>query len=54
VAKRRAAGYTNYVTVRAVVLLRGYLRAIRVAPAAVRLQPGTPVERLLERFGEYR
>ncbi|MBA2440114.1 MAG: tyrosine-type recombinase/integrase [Thermoleophilaceae bacterium] len=53
VAERRAAGYTNYVTVRAMAPLLGYLRAIGVAPAPLRLQPATPAGRLLERFGEY-
>lgn len=52
-AERRAAGYSNYVTVRAMAPLLGYLRAIGVAPVAVRPQPGTPAEELLERFGEY-
>jgi hypothetical protein len=52
-AERRAADYTNYVTARAMAPLLGYLRAIGVAPVAVRPQAGTPAERLLERFGEY-
>ncbi|MGI9097326.1 MAG: hypothetical protein ACR2H2_02330 [Solirubrobacteraceae bacterium] len=54
VAERRAAGYTNYVTARAMAPLLGYLRAIGVAPAPLRPRPATPAERLLERFGEYR
>lgn len=33
-AERRAAGYTNYVTGRAVAPLLGYLRGLGVAPAA--------------------
>ena len=53
VAERRAAGYTNYVTARAMAPLLGYLRAIGVAPAPLRPRPATPAERLLERFGEY-
>jgi len=52
-AERRAAGYTNYVTARAMAPLLGYLRAVGVAPAAQRSRPGTPDERLLDRFGEY-
>lgn len=52
-AERRAAGYTNYVTSRAMAPLLGYLRALGVAPAAQRAQPDTPAEQLLERFGEY-
>ena len=53
VAERRAAGYTNYVTARAMAPLLGYLRAIGVAPVPLRLQAATSAERLLERFGEY-
>ncbi len=53
VAERRAAGYTNYVTARAMAPLLGYLRAVGVAPAALRTQPATPAERLADRFGEY-
>jgi len=53
VAERRAAGYTNYVTARAMAPLLGYLRAIGVAPGSLRPQPATPAERVLERFGEY-
>jgi integrase/recombinase XerD len=34
VAERRAAGYTNYVTARAMAPLLGYLRELGVAPAA--------------------
>ena len=52
-SERRAAGYTNYVTGRAMAPLLGYLRALGVAPAALRAQPATPAERLAERFGEY-
>ena len=33
-AERRAAGYTNYVTARALAPLLGYLRGLGVAPAA--------------------
>ena len=51
VAERRAAGYTNYVTARAMAPLLGYLRAIGVAPVPLRPEPATPAERVLERFG---
>lgn len=53
VAERRAAGYTNYVTARAMAPLLGYLRGLGVAPVSAPSQPGTPAELLLERFGEY-
>jgi len=52
-AARRAAGYTNYVTVRAIAPLLGYLRGIGVAPEAVPEEPGTPAEVLLERYREF-
>lgn len=52
-AVRRAAGYRDYVTPRAVAPLLGYLRGIGVAPREVRAVPLTAIERLLERFGEY-
>lgn len=52
-AERRAAGYTNYVTGRAVAPLLGYLRGLGVAPAASpRLAVGA-VEVLLAEFREY-
>lgn len=53
VAERRAAGYTNYLTARAMAPLLGYLRGLGVAPVSAPSQPGTPAELLLERFGEY-
>jgi integrase/recombinase XerD len=52
-AERRAAGYTNYVTARAMAPLLGYLRGLGVAPAASpRLAVGT-VEVLLADYREY-
>jgi integrase/recombinase XerD len=52
-AERRAAGYTNYVTARAMAPLLGYLRGLGVAPAASpRLAVGT-VELLLADYREY-
>ena len=52
-AARRAAGYTNYLSARAMAPLLGYLRGLGVAPAAAAEGPGTPAEVLLGRFGEY-
>jgi len=52
-AARRAVGYTNYVTDRAMASLLGYLRRLGVAPVAASEPAGTPVEVLLERYGEY-
>lgn len=52
-AERRAAGYTNYVTARAMAPLLGYLRGLGVAPAASpRLEVGA-VEVLLADYCEY-
>jgi site-specific recombinase XerD len=52
-AERRAAGYTNYVTARAMAPLLGYLRGLGVVPAASpRLAVGA-VEVLLADYGEY-
>jgi integrase/recombinase XerD len=52
-AERRAAGYTNYVTARAMAPLLGYLRGLGVAPAATpRLAVGA-VEVLLADYREY-
>jgi integrase/recombinase XerD len=52
-AERRAAGYTNYVTARAMAPLVGYLRGLGVAPAASpRLAVGA-VEVLLADYREY-
>lgn len=52
-AARRAAGYTNYVSGRAMAPLLEYLRRIGVVPAALPEVPGTPAELLLARYGEY-
>jgi len=52
-AARRAAGYTNYLSTRAMAPLLGYLRGLGVAPAVAAEGPGTPAEVLLGRFGEY-
>jgi integrase/recombinase XerD len=52
-AERRAAGYTNYVTARAMAPLLGYLRGLGVAPAAsARLAAGA-VALLLADYREY-
>lgn len=53
IAARRAAGSTNYVTDRAMAPLLGYLRGLGVAPVAASKPAETPVEILLERYGEY-
>lgn len=53
VAARRAAGYTNYLTDRAIAPLLGYLRGLGVAPVAAATLAQTPVEVLLARYGEY-
>lgn len=50
---RRAAGYTNYLSARAMAPLLDYLRGVGVAPAAVPAVAGTPAEVLLERYREY-
>jgi len=52
-AARRAAGYTNYVTARAMAPLLGYLRGLGVAPVAAPKSAGTPAEVLLASYGEY-
>jgi len=52
-AERRAAGYTNYVTARALAPLLGYLRGLGVAPpASPRVAVGA-VEALLADYREY-
>jgi site-specific recombinase XerD len=51
--ERRAAGYTNYVTARALGPLLGYLRRIGATPHAPVLEPATPAEVLLERYQRY-
>jgi len=49
---RRAAGYTNYVTARAVAPLLGYLRGLGVVAAASPCG-GRAVEVLLDDYREY-
>jgi integrase/recombinase XerD len=53
VAARRAAGYTNYSSGRAMAPMLRYLRGIGRAPAALVEEPGTPTEVLLERYRVY-
>ncbi len=50
---RRAAGYTDRATVRALDPLLGYLRALGVAPAECGRAPAGPVEELLSSFRGY-
>jgi site-specific recombinase XerD len=52
-AERRAAGYRDYVTARALAPLLGYLRRVGVVSARSRRPPCSAAELLLERFGEY-
>lgn len=52
-ASRRAAGYTDYVTPRAVAPLLGYLRALGVAPPASPVIAVGAVEVLLAGYREY-
>ena len=52
-AERRAAGYTNYVTARAMAPLLGYLRGLGVAPAASPRVAVGAVEVLLADYREY-
>jgi integrase/recombinase XerD len=52
-AERRAAGYRDYVTPRALAPLLAYLRGVGVAPPQSRPAPASAAELLLERFGEY-
>ena len=49
-AARRAAGYTAYLTPRALCPLLGYLRRLGVAPEPVAPQPATAAEVLLEAY----
>jgi integrase/recombinase XerD len=53
VAARRAAGYTAYLTPKALAPLLGYLRGLGVAPQPVVAGPATPVEDLVERYRGY-
>jgi integrase/recombinase XerD len=52
-AERRAAGYTNYVTARAMAPLLGYLRGLGAAPAASPHLAVGAVEVLLAEYREY-
>jgi len=49
-AARRAAGYTAYLTPKALCPLLGYLRYLGVAPEPGRAEPATAVEALLEAY----
>lgn len=51
--ERRAAGYTNYVTVRALAPLLGYLRGIGAMREALAVEPATPADVLLGRYRRY-
>ena len=53
VAARRAAGYTNYVTPKALVPLLRYLRGLGVVPPARASRSLSAVEALLERYRAY-
>ncbi len=50
---RRAAGYTAYLTPKALAPLLDYLRELGVAPEAEIAAPATPAEVLLERYRRY-
>jgi integrase/recombinase XerD len=52
-AERRAAGYANHVTPRAMAPMLGYLRGLGVAPAALRPVPVGAVEVLLAGYRAY-
>jgi site-specific recombinase XerD len=49
-AARRAAGYTAYLTPKALVPLLGYLRRLGVAPQPGQPEPATAVEAMLEAY----
>lgn len=53
VAARRAAGYANHVTARAMAPLVGYLRGLGVAPPASSRAPVGAVEVVLADYREY-
>jgi site-specific recombinase XerD len=53
IAERRARGYVNLRTRRALQPLVGYLRRVGVAPPAEAAVPPTAAERLLARYREY-
>jgi integrase/recombinase XerD len=52
-AARRAAGYRAFRTAKGLAPLVGYLREVGLLPPAPPAGPPTPVEALLDRFGEY-
>jgi integrase/recombinase XerD len=52
-AARRAAGYTAYLTPKALAPLLGYLRELGVAPGVQIAVPATQAEALLERYRRY-
>jgi site-specific recombinase XerD len=52
-ASRRAAGYTAYLTPKALAPLLGYLRGLGLAPQAQAAAPQGPAEELLERYRKY-
>ena len=52
-AARRAAGYTAYLTPKALAPLLGYLRGLGLAPQAESAAPATPAEVLLEEYRCY-
>lgn len=52
-AARRAAGYTAYLTPKALAPLLGYLRKLGLAPEAEIAAPATHAEALLERYRRY-
>jgi site-specific recombinase XerD len=52
-AARRAAGYSAYLTPKALAPLLGYLRELGVVPEAEIAAPATPAEALLERYRCY-
>ena len=52
-AARRAAGYSAYLTPKALAPLLGYLRELGVAPEAEIAGPATQAEALLERYRRY-
>jgi integrase/recombinase XerD len=52
-AARRAAGYTMYLSPKALVPLLGYLRSVGAVPAAVTAVAATPAEALLDRWRHY-
>jgi integrase/recombinase XerD len=52
-AVRRAAGYTAYLTPKALRPLLGYLRGVGVVPDAMPAAPPSGVEELLDRFRRY-